>query len=147
MRIGSRQRTSGPIRGARNPAQPSRRAVRTEIPSCGLGLRCGGACCTRGIIASARNLRAVQVLVTGATGKVGNAVARSLAGRGDRVRALVRDPERARPLLPGSVELVAGDVTDPASIERAVAGCELVFTAHGLPEQWVEDPGIFDRVN
>src|SRR3954470_19759829 len=147
MRIGSRQRTSGPIRAARKPAQPSRRAVRTEIPSWGPGLRCGGACCTRGIIASAPNLRAVQVLVTGATGKVGNAVARALAGRGDRVRALVRDPERARPLLPDAVELVAGDVTDPAAIVRAVAGCEVVFTAHGLPEQWVEDPGIFDRVN
>jgi len=87
------------------------------------------------------------VLVTGATGKVGNAVARELARRGDQVRALVRDPGRARPLLPDAVELVRGDVTDPASIERAVAGCELVFTAHGLPEQWVEDPEIFDRVN
>jgi dihydroflavonol-4-reductase len=89
----------------------------------------------------------VQVLVTGATGKVGNAVARALAGRGDRVRALVRHPERARSVLPDAVELVPGDVTDPPSIERAVQGCELVFTAHGLPEQWVEDPSIFDRVN
>jgi nucleoside-diphosphate-sugar epimerase len=89
----------------------------------------------------------VQVLVTGATGKVGNAVARALARRGDQVRALVRDPGRARPLLPDAVELVQGDVTDAASIEPAVAGCELVFTAHGLPEQWVEDPDIFDRVN
>lgn len=89
----------------------------------------------------------MRVLVTGATGKVGNAVARALAGRGDEVRALVRDPEKARGLLPGGVELVRGDVTDPASAEAAVQGCELVFTAHGLPEQWVEDPEIFDRVN
>jgi dihydroflavonol-4-reductase len=85
--------------------------------------------------------------VTGATGKVGNAVARALADRGDEVRALVRDRERARKLLPEAVELVAGDVTDRASVDRAVEGCELVFTAHGLPEQWVEDPEIFDRVN
>ena len=87
------------------------------------------------------------MLVTGATGKVGNAVARALGRRGDHVRALVRDPARARPLLPDAVELVQGDVTDPASVERAAAGCELVFTAHGLPEQWVEDPDVFDRVN
>jgi len=85
--------------------------------------------------------------VTGATGKVGNAVARALTDRGDEVRALVRDCERARPLLPDGIDLVAGDVTDRASIDRAVEGCELVFTAHGLPEQWVEDPGVFDSVN
>jgi dihydroflavonol-4-reductase len=89
----------------------------------------------------------MRVLVTGATGKVGNAVARALEARGDQVRALVRDPGRAREVLPGSVELVRGDVTDPASIEAAVEGCELVFTAHGLPEQWVADEGVFDRVN
>ena len=89
----------------------------------------------------------VQVLVTGATGKVGNAVARALAARGDSVRALVRDAERARGVLPDQVELLRGDVTDPASIEPAVAGCELVFTCHGLPEQWVRDASVFEQVN
>lgn len=85
--------------------------------------------------------------MTGATGKVGNGVARALVARGDRVRALVRDPARARAVLPDAVELVRGDVTDPATIGPAVAGCELVFTAHGLPEQWVGDESVFDRVN
>lgn len=89
----------------------------------------------------------MRVLVTGGTGKVGNAVARALHDRGDAVRALVRDPGRARPLLPDAVELVRGDVTDAGSVAAAVAGCELIFTAHGLPEQWVEDEGVFDRVN
>jgi dihydroflavonol-4-reductase len=99
------------------------------------------------MIASPRNLRRVQVLVTGATGKVGNAVARAAVARGDSVRALVRDPDKARGVLPAEVELVRGDVTEPASVERAVQGCELVFSAHGLPEQWVEDEGVFERVN
>src|SRR3712207_2791113 len=89
----------------------------------------------------------MRVLVTGATGKVGNAVARALHARGDSVRALVRDPERARGLLPEGVEVVAGDVTDRPSVDAAVAERELVFTAHGLPEQWVADPDVFDRVN
>lgn len=89
----------------------------------------------------------MQVLVTGATGKVGNALARALDARGDAVRALVRDPERARAVLPAGIEPARGDVTDRASVERAARGCELVFTAHGLPEQWVEDEGIFERVN
>jgi dihydroflavonol-4-reductase len=88
-----------------------------------------------------------RVLVTGATGKVGGAVARAVLARGDEVRALVRDPERAARLLPDGVELVRGDVTDPPSVERAVAGCEVVFNAMGLPEQWFADPDVFDRVN
>jgi dihydroflavonol-4-reductase len=89
----------------------------------------------------------VRTLVTGVTGKVGHAVARALLQRGDDVRALVRDPGRSAAAIPPGVEPLRGDVTDPASVERAAAGCELVFNAMGLPEQWFADPGIFDRVN
>jgi dihydroflavonol-4-reductase len=89
----------------------------------------------------------VRALVTGATGKVGGATARALLARGDEVRALVRDPGRAAGLLPSGVETVRGDVTDPGSVAAAAAGCELVLNAMGLPEQWVEDEGIFERVN
>jgi dihydroflavonol-4-reductase len=88
-----------------------------------------------------------RALVTGATGKVGGAVARALLARGDHVRALVRSPGRARELLPAEVELVPGDVTEPETVAAAAAGCELVFNAMGLPEQWFADDGIFDRVN
>ena len=86
-------------------------------------------------------------LVTGATGKVGGAVARALVARGDRVRALVRDPEKAARLLPAEVELVHGDVTDPESVSAAAAGCDLAFNAMGLPEQWLADESMFERVN
>ncbi len=50
-------------------------------------------------------LRPVRLLVTGATGKVGNTVARRLVERGDEVVALVRDVNKARELLPAEVEL------------------------------------------
>jgi dihydroflavonol-4-reductase len=89
----------------------------------------------------------MTVLVTGATGKVGHAIASALLDRGDEVRALVRDPERASGTLPAGVEPVRGDATDATSLAAAVGGCELVFNAMGLPEQWVRDEGIFDRVN
>ena len=89
----------------------------------------------------------MRALVTGATGKVGHAIARALAQRGDDVRALVRNPARAAQVLPAGVEALRGDVTDPASLGPAVAGCEVVFNAMGLPEQWVRDEEIFDRVN
>jgi nucleoside-diphosphate-sugar epimerase len=88
-----------------------------------------------------------KVLVTGATGKIGHAVARALLARGDDVLALVRSPDTARRLLPPEIELVPGDVTDPASVRRAAEDCELVFNAMGLPEQWVRDTSVFDRVN
>lgn len=86
-------------------------------------------------------------LVTGATGNVGNAIARALVDERRPVRALVRDPERARGLLPDPVELVRGDVTDPRSVAAAVAGVGTVFHAAGLPEQWLPDPETFTRVN
>jgi dihydroflavonol-4-reductase len=59
----------------------------------------------------------------------------------------VRDPNRAANVLPPGVEPVVGDVTDRASLERAVEGREVVFNAMGLPEQWVRDEAVFDRVN
>src|SRR5947207_2339378 len=97
--------------------------------------------------AVSHDARPMRALVTGVTGKVGNAVARALRERGDDVRVLVRDPGRAAPLLPQGVEPVQGDVTDPSSLARAVEGCELVFNAMGLPEQWLADPEMFERVN
>jgi dihydroflavonol-4-reductase len=89
----------------------------------------------------------MRALVTGATGKIGNAVARQLAERGDEVVALVRDPGKARGLLPEGIELAMGDVTDPASLRGAAEGIDGAFNCMGLFEQWFADPGIFDRVN
>jgi dihydroflavonol-4-reductase len=89
----------------------------------------------------------MRALVTGGTGKVGNAVARALVARGDEVRALVRDPARAAGVLPEGVEPVRGDVTFPDSVVTAAEGCELVFNAMGLPEQWLADEGEFEHVN
>ncbi len=89
----------------------------------------------------------VKVLVTGPTGKVGNAVAKALHARGDAVVALARDPARAAAVLPEGVTVVRGDVTDPPTVAEAVEGCELVFNAMGIPEQWVKDEEVFERVN
>jgi nucleoside-diphosphate-sugar epimerase len=90
-------------------------------------------------------MRTVRVLVTGATGKVGHALTLALLDRGDDVRALVRDPAVSG--LPAGVEPVRGDVRDTESLVDAVRGCELVFNAMGLPEQWLADDGAFHAVN
>jgi nucleoside-diphosphate-sugar epimerase len=84
------------------------------------------------------------VLVTGATGKVGYAVTRALVERGDEVRALVRDAAAA---IPDGAEPVRGEVRDTESLVDAVRGCELVFNAMGLPEQWLPDERTFHEVN
>ena len=63
-------------------------------------------------------------LVTGATGFLGWHVARLLEERGHSVRALVRPGSKLREL---AAEPVTGDLRDPASLERAAAGCGLVF--------------------
>ena len=89
----------------------------------------------------------MRVLVTGATGKVGYAIASASLARGDQVRALVRDSKRAATILPAGIEQIEGDATDADSLAAAVESCELVFNAMGMPEQWVKDEGIFDRVN
>jgi nucleoside-diphosphate-sugar epimerase len=99
------------------------------------------------LLSPAYDARMPSVLVTGATGKVGNAVARALHARGDHVRVLARTPAKASAVLPDDVEVVRGDVTEPGSVRAAVEGCELVFNAVGIPEQWVNDEAVFERVN
>jgi dihydroflavonol-4-reductase len=89
----------------------------------------------------------MRALVTGATGKIGNAVAHRLAERGDEVVALVRDPAKAREVLPAGVELAKGDVTDAASIRAAAEGADAAFNCMGIFEQWLADAGVFDRIN
>jgi len=89
----------------------------------------------------------MRLMVTGATGKVGNAVARRLVERGDEVVALVRDPAAAGKALPPEVKLAQGDVTEPGTISPAVDGADGVFNCMGIYEQWLSDPGTFERVN
>ncbi len=83
-------------------------------------------------------------LVTGATGFVGWHVARKLIERGRRVRALVRPGSKLREL---DAEPVTGDLRDPSSLERAAAGCGLVFHVAADYRFWAKDPGELYRSN
>jgi uncharacterized protein YbjT (DUF2867 family) len=67
-----------------------------------------------------------MILVTGASGFVGGHVTHAIRAAGKDVRALVRDPRKGARLRTWDVALVEGDVTDASSIERAVAGCDVV---------------------
>jgi NADH dehydrogenase len=68
----------------------------------------------------------MRVLVTGGTGFIGTKVAHALRAVDHDVRALVRNPARARALGAWGCELAEGDVTDATSLARAAEGCECV---------------------
>src|ERR1044072_7441809 len=71
-----------------------------------------------------------MILVTGATGTIGSDVVRQLAARGEKVRALTRDPARAR--VPAGVEVVRGDYLDRGSLDAAMSGAAAAFLV-GVP--------------
>jgi dihydroflavonol-4-reductase len=89
------------------------------------------------------------VLVTGATGFVGWHVARQLLERGERVRALVRDPARSAQALMelAGVETVPGDLRDEDSLARAVSGCGTVYHVAADYRLWAPRPEEMYRSN
>jgi dihydroflavonol-4-reductase len=89
----------------------------------------------------------VTALVTGATGFVGAAVARALLSHGVAVRALVRPASDRRNLAGLDVEQVEGDLTDPASLARAVRGCDAAFHVAADYRIWCPEPEAMIAVN
>ena len=79
-------------------------------------------------------------LVTGANGHVGNNLCRMLVARGEPVRAMMRTSGDPEPLRGLDVEVVRGDIMDPASTARAVAGCGRVYHAAAGFVMWSRDP-------
>src|SRR5919199_5871491 len=76
------------------------------------------------------------ILVTGATGKQGGAVARTLLDRAFRVRALTRDPQRpeAQALTEQGAEVVQGDMEDRSAMNRVLEGAYGVFSVQNFWE-------------
>ena len=73
-----------------------------------------------------------MIVITGATGHLGNVLARHLAGRGEAVRALVLPGEDLKPLAGLEVEAISGDVTELTSLEAAFTGASLVYHLAGI---------------
>ena len=92
------------------------------------------------------------VFVTGATGFLGSHVARALAEQGADLRLLVRPTSNLKNLQGllsqgKSAETATGDLRDPASLEKAMAGCDTVFHVAADYRLWVRDPGEMYRSN
>jgi dihydroflavonol-4-reductase len=87
-----------------------------------------------------------SVFVTGATGFLGHHLVPHLVAAGYHVRALVRETSDTAHLRDPNVEIVIGDVLDPASVQRGLAGCRYVVHAAGLFRMWGPQEE-FERVN
>jgi dihydroflavonol-4-reductase len=85
--------------------------------------------------------------VTGATGFLGSHVARALAEQGADLRLLVRSTSSLKNLEGLKAETVTGDLRDPASLQKAMAGCETVFHVAADYRLWVRDPAEMYRSN
>lgn len=74
----------------------------------------------------------MRIFVTGGTGFVGRVVVRQLQSVGNKIYCLVRNPGRARQVLPPEVELQQGDLTDPEGFKPALKECEAVIHLVGI---------------
>jgi dihydroflavonol-4-reductase len=88
-----------------------------------------------------------KVLITGATGFIGNHVTRLCLEKGDEVRVMVMPGEDRSPLNGMDVEFVEGNLLDPASLVRAVQGVEQLYHLAALFAIWTKDPDLHFKIN
>jgi dihydroflavonol-4-reductase len=86
-------------------------------------------------------------LVTGATGFIGANVVRELLARGQAVRVLVRPTSDRRAIAGLPVDICEGDLRDPLSIRRAMAGVRHVYHVAADYRLWTRDPRELYRTN
>lgn len=89
----------------------------------------------------------MTILVTGATGFVGSAVARQLVSRGETVRVLVRAGGDRRNIADLPVQPVEGDLRDGASLQRALRGCRALYHVAADYRIWVPRPDEIYETN
>ena len=88
-----------------------------------------------------------QAFITGATGFVGAAVARSLVASGWQLRALARAGSNLRNLSGLPLQLVTGDLRDPASYAAGLEGCEALFHVAADYRLWAPHPQDLYAIN
>jgi dihydroflavonol-4-reductase len=89
----------------------------------------------------------MKAFVTGATGFVGSHVARALAAQGADLRLLIRPASNLRNVEGLNAERITGDLREPASLEKAMSGCEVAFHVAADYRLWIRDPAAMYQAN
>ena len=89
----------------------------------------------------------MNIFLTGATGYIGHALASELAKKGDIVYALVRDAAKAKALLPSSIKLIQGDITNAKEVSEGMSGCTQVYHLAAYARLWSGNKSSFFTVN
>jgi len=89
----------------------------------------------------------LKAFVTGGTGFLGAHIARVLAEQGAELRLLVRSTSDLRNIEGLKADRVTGDLRSPASLEKAISGCDTVFHVAADYRFWVRDPEQMYRSN
>jgi len=89
----------------------------------------------------------MKILVTGATGYIGNKLALTLAEKGNTVHVLVRNPDS--PHLPKhqNIRVFTGDITDRTTVDHAIQDCKQVYHTAALVKLFDKNPDMFYQVN
>jgi len=89
----------------------------------------------------------MKILVTGASGYIGNNLAHTLAGLGQEVHALVRSDSAKKWLQHPGITIFSGDILQKGSLTAAMKGCQQVFHTAASVGVWKRDPSVFYNVN
>lgn len=89
----------------------------------------------------------MRILVTGATGFIGSRLVKRLLGTPHELRCLVRASSLTKALEEQGISLITGDVTDRASLQKAMEGCDWVANLANLFDFWVPDARQYETVN
>ena len=88
-----------------------------------------------------------KYFITGSTGFIGMELTKQLISEGAEVHLLVRNASKVDSFLAPGVTVFEGDITDYASVDKALKGCTKVFHLAAHARSYSKDPKIFDRIN
>lgn len=89
----------------------------------------------------------MKVFVSGATGFIGIQLVKRLSSEGHEVHALYRSESKAELIRHPDIKLFKGDILDPVSLDRAMAGCEEAYHTAAFAGVWTKDPQMVFRLN
>jgi nucleoside-diphosphate-sugar epimerase len=89
----------------------------------------------------------MKILITGASGYIGNKLAHVLANSGKKVHAFIRSAEAEKILQHPNISIFKGDILNKESLSIAIKGCRQVYHTAGFVKLWARNPDIFYQQN